>query len=70
MRTHLVQEVAIVANNNHGALITIEHILQPTNGIDIKVVRWFIEQQDIWIRKQSLRKQHPQLPAWRDFAHG
>ncbi|MCY1530834.1 hypothetical protein D9M68_660400 [compost metagenome] len=70
VRAHLVQEVAVVADDDHRALVAVEHVFQPTNGVDVQVVGGFVQQQDVRIREQRLRQQHAQLPAGRHFAHG
>ncbi|CCK06173.1 hypothetical protein BN128_4502 [Cronobacter sakazakii 696] len=64
-----VQEVTVVRNDNHGAVAIVQRLLQPANGVDVQVVRRFVEQQDIRVREQRLRQQHTQLPARSDFAH-
>ncbi|MNS80480.1 hypothetical protein D3C72_1141600 [compost metagenome] len=64
-----VQEVTVVRNDDHGAATFVQHLLQPANGVDVQVVRRFIEQQNFWIGEQRLRQKHTQLPAWCDFAH-
>ncbi len=56
-------------DDDHGAVTLVQRLLQPANGVDVQVVRWFIEQQDVRVREQRLRQQNTQLPAWRDFAH-
>ncbi|MNC39243.1 hypothetical protein D3C75_878920 [compost metagenome] len=47
VRTNHVQEVTVVRNDDHGAVTFVENRFQPTNGVDVEVVRRFIEQQDI-----------------------
>src|SRR5690606_35622837 len=42
VRTHTVEKVSIVGNDNHGAVTVTENIFQPSNGVDIKVVGWLI----------------------------
>ena len=37
--------------------------------MDIQVVGWLIQQQNIRIRKQCLRQQHPQFPARCNLSH-
>ena len=64
-----IQEVTVVRNNDHGAVTLVQHLLQPANGIDVQVVRRFVEQQDVRIGKQRLRQQYTQFPAWGHFAH-
>ncbi|CUJ08852.1 Uncharacterised protein [Achromobacter aegrifaciens] len=69
VRAHLVQEVAVVADDDHRALVAVEHVFQPTDGVDVQVVGRFVQQQHVRIREQGLRQQHAQLPARRHFAH-
>ena len=64
-----IQEVTVVRNDDHGAVTLVQHLLQPANGIDVQVVRRFVEQQDVRIGKQRLRQQYTQFPAWGHFAH-
>ena len=65
----LVQEVAIMGNDDHGGVALVEHVFQPANRVDVQVIRRLVEQQDVRVREQRLRQQHAQLPAWRDIAH-
>ena len=69
MRADLVQEVAVVADDHHRALVLVEHMFEPANRIDIEVVRRLVEQQHIRFGKKRLGKQHAQLGAWRDLPH-
>ncbi len=69
VRTDHVQEVTVVRNDDHGAVTLVQRLLQPADSVDIQVVRWFVEQQNVRVREQRLRQKHTQLPAGRDFAH-
>src|SRR5690606_14153877 len=64
-----VQEVTIVRDDDHRALHVSDDVFQPTEGVDIKVVGRFVEQQDVRVGKQRLRQQYPKFPAGCDFAH-
>jgi len=68
--THAVQEVAVVGNNDHGAVAGHQDIFQPADGIDIQVVGGLVQQQDIGVGEQCLGQQNPQFPAWCNSAHG
>ena len=70
MGADLVEEVPVMADDDHGALITVEHGFQPTDRIDIEVVGGLVKQQDVRVRKQCLCQQDAQLPARGDFTHG
>ena len=56
-------------DDDHGAVAVVQRLLQPADGVDVQVVRRFVEQQDVRVREQRLCQQHTQLPAWRHFAH-
>ncbi len=64
-----VQEVAIVGNDDHGAVARGEHAFQPADGVDVQVVGRFVEQQHVRVREQRLGQQYAQLPAGSDGAH-
>ena len=64
-----VQEVTVVRDDDHGAVAIVQRLLEPADGVDVQVVRRFVEQQDIRIGEQRLRQQNAQFPARRDFAH-
>ncbi len=69
MRAHLVQEVAVVRDDDHRRLAVVEHVFQPADGVDVEVVGRLVEQQDVRVGKERLHQQHAQLPARRHFAH-
>ena len=69
VRTDHVQEVTVVRDDDHGAVAIVQRLLQPADGVDVQVVRRFVEQQDVRVREQRLCQQHAQLPAGRHFAH-
>ena len=50
----LVQEVAVVGDDDHGALALVDHVLQPADGVDVEVVGRLVEQQDVGIGEQRL----------------
>ncbi len=45
-----------MGHNDHGVLETDQELLKPVDGIHIQMVRRFIQQQDIRIAEESLRK--------------
>ncbi len=69
MGADLIQEVAVVRDDDHGAGTVVQHVFQPADGVDIEVVGRFVQQQDIRIGEQRLCQQHAQLPAWSNGAH-
>ena len=52
----LVQEVTVVGNDNICAAIVVQESLQPLNGLNIQMVGWLVQQQQIRIGKQQLRQ--------------
>jgi hypothetical protein len=66
---HLVQEVPVVRDDDHGRLALVEDVLQPADGVDVEVVGRLVEQQDVRVGEQRLHQQHAQLPARRHLAH-
>ena len=69
VRAHLIQEVAVVADDHHRGIVVVERAFQPADGIDVEVVGRLVEQQHVRPREQRLRQQHAQLQARRHLAH-
>jgi hypothetical protein len=65
----LVQEVAVVRDDDDGGVALVQHVFQPADGVDVEVVGRFVEQQDVGVGEQRLRQQHAQLEARCDLAH-
>ncbi len=61
--------MAVVRDDDHGAVALVQDAFEPAYGVDIQVVGRLVEQQDVGIAEQRLREQHAQLPAGRDLAH-
>ena len=69
MSADLIEKVAIVRDDDHRGIALIEHIFEPADGVDIKVVGRLVQQKNIGIREQGLRQQYSQLPARSNAAH-
>ena len=64
MSADLVQEMAVVRNDDKASVVTAKVILEPVHGIEVEVVRRFVQQQNIGIPEQRLRQKDPHfLPA-------
>ena len=50
---HVVKEVAIVGDGDHGPRIFLQVAFEPSYRFRIEMVRRFIEQQQIWARQQQ-----------------
>jgi hypothetical protein len=69
VRADLVQEVTIVADDDHRGVVVVEHAFEPADRVDVEVVGGLVEQQHVGPREQRLREQHAQLEPRRHFAH-
>jgi hypothetical protein len=47
----VVEEVALVADDQHRRLVALEEILQPQGRFEVEVVRRFVEQQQVGLRE-------------------
>ena len=70
VRADLIQEVPIVADDDHRGFVVVEHVFEPADRVDVEVVGGLVEQQHVGPGKQRLRQQHAQLQARRHLAHG
>ena len=43
MRAHLIEEVAIMGNDDNRALNLVQNIFKPMNGVNIQVIGWLIQ---------------------------
>ena len=59
MRAHLIEEMTVMTDDNHGGFIVIERAFKPTNRMDIQIVGRLIEQQHVGPGEQRLSQQHP-----------
>ena len=69
MCADIVQEPAVMGHDNQRAGEIHQEILQPRDGAVVKVVRRFVQQQDVRIAEQRLRQQHLELLAALQVAH-
>ena len=65
----VVQEVAIVGDHHHGALVPDEELLQPVDGVEIQVVGGLVQQQAAGVAEEGLGEQHADLLAALQLAH-
>ena len=57
----VVEEIAVVADDEDGSLVVHEKVLKPHDAAEVEVVRRLVEQNDVGIAEQRLRKQHLDL---------
>ena len=65
MVDHIVQQVAFMADHDHHRRIALQEVFQPQRRFQIQVVRRFVEQQQVRLRKQQRRQRHAHFPAAR-----
>ena len=63
MRTHLIEEIAIVRNYNHRSIITLKKVFQPVTRSHVQVVGRFVEQKNVGLSKENLGEQNPEFPT-------
>ncbi|MFR8176287.1 MAG: hypothetical protein ACLVB5_03985 [Christensenellales bacterium] len=59
MRTDLVEEVTVVADDDDRIREIQQEVFQPADGLDIQIVRRFVQQQDVRVSKERLRQAGP-----------
>ena len=69
VRADLVEEVAVVAHDQHRVLEVAEVLLQPFHGFEVKVVGRLVEQEVVGLAKEGLRQHDAHLLLTAEFAH-
>ena len=69
MRAHLVEEVPVVADDDHRRVVRVERFFEPADRVDVEIVRRLVEQQHIGARIQCLCEQDAQFEAGGYLAH-
>ena len=62
-----VQEIAVVADQNHRPRKALEKLLEPERPFEIEIVRGLVEQQQVGLREQHGRQRHPHPPPAREL---
>ena len=58
-----VHEGAVVADDEHGALVARDETAQPLNALEIEVVRGLVEQKQVGMAQEELGERDAHLPA-------
>ena len=69
MGTYLIQEMAVMGYNNNSVLKACQEVLQPVNGSQIQMVGRLVQQQNIWIAKESLCQKYTHLQGRIQLRH-
>ena len=56
---HMVQEITVVADHQHGAPVAVQVFLEPGNALQVQVVGRFVQQQQIRFRQQQPAQAQP-----------
>src|SRR5262249_7943700 len=64
-----VEQIAIVADHDHGAWIARKMILEPERSLEIEIVGGLVEQQKIGLGKQHGGERDAHAPAAGEFPH-
>ena len=62
-----VEQVAVMADHDHGARIVGQMVFQPQRAFEVEVVGGLVEQQKVGRREQRRRQRHPHAPAAGEF---
>ena len=60
---HPVEKVAVVADQEQGAGVAAQIVLEPEAGLEIEMVGRLVEQQQVGLGEQHRRERHPHPPA-------
>jgi hypothetical protein len=66
----LVEEVAVVADEQHGVRIALEEILQPQGRLEVEMVRGLVQQQQVGLAEEDGGECHAHAPAAGEVAAG
>ena len=66
----IVEQVAVMADHDHGARIARQVILEPERAFEIEIVGRLVEQQEIGLREQNRRERDAHAPAAGEFRAG
>ena len=69
VRADVVQEVAVVRDDDQRAVVAVEEVLQPVDRVQVEVVRRLVEQQRRRVAEERLRQQHPHLLSALQLRH-
>ena len=67
---YVVEEVAVMRDGEHGALVVVQVVLEPQHRLGIEVVGRLVEQQQVGLLEQKLAQRDAPALASREHAHG
>ena len=66
----IVEQVAVVADDDHGARIARQMVLEPQRAFEVEIVGGLVEQQEIGLGEQHGGERHAHAPAAGEFRAG
>ena len=69
LRRNGIEEVAVVAHDEHALFQRTQVFLQPLHGIEVEVVGRLVEQQVVGVSEQRFRQHHAHFFVVRQFRH-
>ena len=65
-----VHEGAVVADEKNGAVVAGEEGLEPLDALEVEVVGWLVEHQQVWVAQEELGERDAHLPAAGEVLRG
>ena len=59
----IVQQIALVTDDDHCGAVGFQEIFEPQRRFEIKMVRWLVKQQQVRLREQQSGECDPHFPA-------
>src|SRR5215469_14314895 len=60
-----VEKVPVMGDQHVSVRVLAQILFEPVASFEIKVVRWFVEQQQVWLLQEKLGERETHLPATR-----
>ena len=64
-----VEEVAVVGDDDEGAVVVVEEVLEPVDGLEIEVVGGLVEEERFGLAEEGLGQQDADLLAALELSH-
>src|ERR1700744_1968097 len=62
-RRYLVDQVVIVSDQQHGPFIALQRYVERVDGLEIQMVGWLVERQDVWLLHHQAAEDEPRRLA-------
>ncbi len=65
----VVEEVPVVRDGDDGAVVAVEEVLEPVDGLEVEVVRGLVEEERLGVAEERLREEDADLLAALELGH-